>query len=56
MKAAVLVEEDICVDIATRDAAQVIVTTKLMNMIIMMKTELLLMKMIIMINMLLIRL
>ena len=56
MKAAELVEEDVRVDIVTRDAAQVIVTIELMNMIMMMKTKILIMKMILMINMYLIRL
>ena len=48
MQAAKLVDEDVRVDIATRDAAQVIVTNKLMNMITMMKAKMLLMIMILM--------
>ena len=48
VQAAKLVQEDVRVEIATRDAAQVIVTNKLMNMITMMKAKMLLMIMILM--------
>ena len=50
MQAAELVDVDVRVDIATRDAAQVIVTNKLMNMIMMMKAKMLLIIMILMIK------